>query len=49
MNHWRWTTGSFDAIISVGVFSYVEKFDTCFDEMVSPGPPRSFYSSSLIE
>ena len=32
-------TGSFDAIISVGVFSYVEEFDTCLDEMVRLARP----------
>ena len=44
-------TGSFDAIISVGVFSYVEKFDTCFDEMVRlarPGASIPLLSSNEL-
>ena len=44
-------TGRFDAIISVGVFSYVEKFDTCFDEMVClarPGASIPLLSSNEL-
>ena len=35
--------GSFDAIIFVGLFSYVEKFDMCFDEMVRLARPGALF------
>ena len=35
--------GSFDAIISVGFFSCVEKFDTCFDETVRLARPGALF------
>ena len=36
-------TGSFDAIISMGVFSYAENFDTCFDEMNRLARPGALF------
>ena len=35
--------GSFESIISLGVFSYVEKFDTCFAEMVRLARPGALF------
>ena len=40
--------GGFDAIIYVGVFSFVEEFDTCFDEMVHVSPFPLFSWSELV-